>query len=73
MHITPQNSSNETNLIFVAEDIRRIVPQFMEPMEPMTSYAGTKFMVPDGFLEFCDQLMRENKTLRATRNTHNDY
>ena len=29
----------------------------------------TKFMVPESFLEFCDQLMRENKTLRATSNT----
>ena len=67
LHTTPQSSGNDTNLISVADDTR--LPQFMEPMAPMTSSAGTKFMVLEAFLEFCDQLMRENKTLRATSNT----
>ena len=67
LHTTPQNSGNDTNLISVADDTT--LPQFMEPMAPMTSSTGTKFMVPEVFLEFCDQLMRENKTLHATSNT----
>ena len=66
-HTTPLNSGNDTNLISVADDTT--LPHFMEPMAPMISSAGTKFMVPEAFLEFCDQLMRENKTLRATSNT----
>ena len=65
--IPHQNSGDDTNPISVADGTT--LPQFMEPMAPMTSSAGTKFMVPEAFLEFCDQLMRENKTLRATSNT----
>ena len=67
LHTTPQNSGNDTNIISVADDTT--LPQFMEPMAPMTSSTGTKFMVPEAFREFCDLLMWENKILRATSNT----
>ena len=66
LHNTPQSSGNETNLTSVAD--HTTLPQFTEPMVPMTSSAGTKFTVPEAFLEFCVQLMRENKTLSATSN-----
>ena len=68
LHTIPQNSVNDINLTSVAEDTT--LPQFTaEPMASMKSSAGTKFMVPEAFLEFCEQLMRKNKTLRATSDT----
>ena len=37
----------------------------------MTSATGMKFLVPDAFLEFCGNMMMENKILRNQNQGHN--
>ena len=41
------------------------LPLIEEPMATLTSSSGMKFMVPEAFVEFCDNLMHEKRTLRT--------
>ena len=60
-HKEQQNSGNGTNQSHTAEDMT--LPLIQEPMATLTSLSGMKFMVPEVFMEFCENLVQENKTL----------